>query len=73
MVTTGLKMVGIQRRIPTFDFSSLAAYKKSIVTNLGVKTNPSLKFGCHLNTAVKTSFFQLRNLSKIKTSFLSTT
>ena len=48
----------------------LAPYCNNVVKNLGVKFDSSLKFDPQLNAAVKTSFFQLRLLAKVK-PFLS--
>lgn len=45
---------------PCIDFSSLAPYEKSIITNIGVKMDPSLKLTAYVNTVAKASFFQLR-------------
>lgn len=45
---------------PCIDLSSLAPNEKSIITNLGVKMDPSLKLKAYVNTVAKACFFQLR-------------
>lgn len=51
---------------PLVDLGSLAQYHKQIITNLGVKVDTDLKFDNQINAVVKSSFFQLRQLAKIK-------
>ena len=41
-------------------------YKKSAITNLGVKVDADLKFDSQIRAVVKSSFYQLRQLAKIK-------
>lgn len=50
----------------SFDLSSLAHLAKSIISNLGVKVDPALKLDAHVNTVIKSCFFLIRRLSKIK-------
>lgn len=51
---------------PLVDLGSLAQYHKQIITNLGVKVDTDLKFENQIKAVVKSSFFQLRQLAKIK-------
>jgi len=51
---------------PLIDLGSLAQYHKQIITNLGVKVDTDLKFDNQIKAIVKSSFFQLRQLAKIK-------
>jgi len=55
---------------PCVNLGSLSQYIKPTVTNLGVKIDPDLKLDRQIRSVVKTSFFQLRQLAKIK-PFLS--
>lgn len=55
---------------PWVDLGSLSIYFKSMVKNLGVIFDNSLKFDKQVNAVVRSSFFQLRTLTKVK-SFLS--
>lgn len=48
------------------DLGSLAQFAKPTVNNLGVKVDAELKFDSQIKAVVKTSFFQLRQLAKIK-------
>uniref|UniRef100_A0A3B1J046 Reverse transcriptase domain-containing protein n=1 Tax=Astyanax mexicanus TaxID=7994 RepID=A0A3B1J046_ASTMX len=48
------------------DLGSLAQYTKPIITNLGVKMDPDLKLDTQIKAVVKSSFFHLRQLAKIK-------
>ncbi|MEQ2261231.1 hypothetical protein XENORESO_007458 [Xenotaenia resolanae] len=52
--------------IHSFDLFSLTPHEKSSITNLGVKMDPGLKRDSRFNAVVKSSFFQLRQLSKVK-------
>ena len=52
------------------DVGSLSMYCKSMVKNLGVIFDNSLKFDKQVNAVVRSGFFQLRILTKVK-SFLS--
>ncbi len=45
-------------------------YFKPVATNLGVKTDSELKMDKQINSVVRSSFFQLTQLSKVK-PFLS--
>ncbi len=51
---------------PLVDLGSLAQFIKPTVTNLGVKVDADLKLDCQISAVVKSSFFQLRQLAKIK-------
>lgn len=53
-----------------YDLGDLVSYVKPSVKNLGVIIDSALKFDKKINSVVKSSFFQLRLLSKAK-SFLS--
>ncbi len=53
------------------DLGNLAPFCKSKVKNLGVEFDVSLKFDKQINSVVKSFFFHLRLLAKVK-SFLST-
>jgi len=55
---------------PCADLSALTPHLRSVVTNLGVKVDAALRFDNHINGVVKSSFFHLRSLFKIK-PFLS--
>lgn len=48
------------------DLGSLSQYVKPIITNLGVKIDPELKLDSQIRSVVKSSFFHLRKLAKIK-------
>lgn len=49
------------------DLGSLAQYVKPVITNLGVKIEANLKFESQVRAVVRSSFFHLRELAKIKT------
>lgn len=51
---------------PPVDLGSLAPFIKPSITNLGVKVDPELKFYSQIKAVVKSSFFHLRQLAKIK-------
>ena len=51
---------------PLVDLGLLAQYHKPIVTNLEVKVDSDLKLDSQIKSVVKSSFFQLRQLAKIK-------
>ena len=51
---------------PLVDLASLAQYRKPIVKNLGVVLDADLKFDSQIKAVAKSSFFQLRQLAKIK-------
>jgi len=55
---------------PKVPFDGLSSYVRPWVRNLGVVFDESLKFERQINSVVKSCFFQLRLLSKVKT-FLS--
>uniref|UniRef100_A0A3Q2ZS88 Reverse transcriptase domain-containing protein n=1 Tax=Kryptolebias marmoratus TaxID=37003 RepID=A0A3Q2ZS88_KRYMA len=48
------------------DACSLAQYVKPVITNLGVKMDAGLKLEAHIRAVVKSSFFHLRQLAKVK-------
>ena len=52
--------------LPQVDLVSLAQYHKPIVNNLGIKVDSDLKFDSQIKAVGKSSFFQLRQLAKIK-------
>ena len=52
--------------VTSVDLSSLAQYAKPIVNDLEVKVDMDLKFDSQIKAVVKASFFQLRQLAKIK-------
>ncbi len=54
----------------SFDLGNLAPFCKSVVKNLGVKFDSSLKFDKQINTMVKYCLFHLRSIAKVK-PFLS--
>ncbi len=54
----------------SFDLGNLAPFCKSVVKNLGVKFDSSLKFDKKINSVVKSGFFHLRSITKVK-PFLS--
>ena len=54
----------------TADFSTLSSKLSSTVRNLGVTFDGHLRFDKQINNVVRTSFFQLRLLAKVK-MFLS--
>ncbi len=51
---------------PLVDLGALAQYIKPTITNLGVKIDSDFKFDSQIRAVVKSSFFQLRQLAKIK-------
>ncbi len=51
---------------PLVDLGALAQYIKPTITNLGVKIDSDLKLDSQIRAVVKSSFFQLRQLAKIK-------
>ena len=52
--------------VTSVDLGSLAQYAKPIVNDLGVKVDMDLKFDSQIKAVVKASFFQLRQLAKLK-------
>uniref|UniRef100_A0A8C6LQF4 Reverse transcriptase domain-containing protein n=1 Tax=Nothobranchius furzeri TaxID=105023 RepID=A0A8C6LQF4_NOTFU len=48
------------------DLGPLSPYSKPVVTSLGVKLDVGLKFDAHINSVIRSSFFHLRRLAKIK-------
>lgn len=63
---TEVMVFGCTSVTPPIDLGSLAQYAKPIVTNLGVKVDIDLRFDSQIKDVVKKSFFQLRQLAKIK-------
>ncbi len=59
-----------ESQVPS-DLGNLAPFCKSVVKNLGVQFDVSLKFYKQINSVVKSCFFHLRLLAKVK-PFLST-
>ncbi len=53
------------------DLQNFAPFCKSIVKNLGVQFDVSLKFDKQINSVVKSCFFHLRLIAKVKTFFWS--
>ncbi len=53
------------------DLGNLAPFCKSIVKNLGVQFDVSLKFDKQINSVVKSCFFHLRLLAKVKLFLLT--
>ena len=51
---------------PPVDLGSLAQYIKPSIKNQGVKVDPELNFISQIKAVVKSSFFHLRQLAKIK-------
>ena len=52
--------------ITSISFSGSNIPLSSTVTNLGVKMDPQLTFESHINHLCKTSFYHLRNISKLR-------
>lgn len=50
----------------SIELGALAQYNKSVITNLGVKIDADLNFDSQIRAVVKTGFFQLRQLAKVK-------
>ncbi len=48
------------------DFGPLQRYVKPVVTNLGVKTDCNFKMDKQINSVIKSTFYHLRLLSKIR-------
>uniref|UniRef100_A0A8C6LZC6 Reverse transcriptase domain-containing protein n=1 Tax=Nothobranchius furzeri TaxID=105023 RepID=A0A8C6LZC6_NOTFU len=48
------------------DFSTLAPHQKAVVTNLGAKLDAELRFDAQVNGIVRSCFFHLRRIAKIK-------
>lgn len=53
-------------RTPDVDLSSLASDEKPVITKLGVKKDAAPKLDKHVNEVVKSCFFHLMHLSKVK-------
>ena len=51
---------------PQVDLGDLERYRRPIISNLGVKVDSDLTFDSQIKAVVKASFFQLRQLAKIK-------
>ncbi len=49
-----------------FDLGPLSIHGKSMVKKLGVLFDGSLKFDKQINAVVRSGFFQLRTLTKVK-------
>ncbi len=54
------------RDVAEFNFGPLSLFVKEHVKNLGVYIDSSLKMNTQINHVVKSSFFHLRNLAKMK-------
>ncbi|XP_061909373.1 kelch-like protein 12 isoform X2 [Entelurus aequoreus] len=54
--------------ITSITFSGQDLPLSPVVTNLGVKMDPHLNFEAHINYLRKTSFFHLRNISRLRPS-----
>lgn len=52
--------------VPSIDLVSLGPYTKPMVTNLAVKIDRAFKLDKQINSVVKSSFYHLRLLAKIK-------
>ena len=52
--------------ITSISFSGSNIPLSSTVINLGVKMDPQLTFESHINHLCKTSFYHLRNISKLR-------
>lgn len=52
--------------ITSITFSGTIIPLSQTVTNLGVKMDPQLTFEAHINHLCKTSFYHLRNISKVR-------
>ena len=63
---TEVMVFGGTSMTPLVELGSLAQHHKQIVNNLGVKVDAELKFDSQITAVVKSSFFQLRQLRKIK-------
>ena len=51
---------------PSVDLGPLSPYLKDCVTNLGVKFDPDFKFEKQISSVVQKSFYQLRQIAKVK-------
>jgi hypothetical protein len=67
---TEVMVFGDTAGLSPVDLGPFAQYIKPTVTNLGFKMDPDLKFDSQIRSVVKLSFFQLRQLAKVK-PFLS--
>jgi hypothetical protein len=67
---TEVMVFGDTAGLSPVDLGPFAQYVKPTVTNLGFKMDPDLKFDSQIRSVVKLSFFQLRQLAKVK-PFLS--
>uniref|UniRef100_A0A3P9D180 Uncharacterized protein n=1 Tax=Maylandia zebra TaxID=106582 RepID=A0A3P9D180_9CICH len=63
---TEVMVFGSPTETPNVYVNSLAQYVKPTVTNLGVKADCELKLDSQIKAVVKSSFFHLRQLAKIK-------
>jgi len=51
---------------PMIDFGSLNDYVHPVITNLGIKIDSDFKFAKQMNAVVKSCFYHLRLLAKVK-------
>ena len=56
------------RDISSLDLGPLQPFLKPVVTDLGVKLDSDFKFDKQINSVVKSSFYQLRLLAKVKSA-----
>ena len=63
---TEVMVFGVTTGTPQVDLGCLTPLLKHTITNLGVKIDSDLKFDNQIRSVVKSSFFQLRQLAKIK-------
>ena len=63
---TEVMVFGVATGTPPVELYSLARNIKPNITNLGFKVDPKLNLDCQIKAVVKSSFFHLRQLAKIK-------
>lgn len=63
---TEVMFFGSSSETPDVNAGSLTQYIRPMVTNLGVKIDAGLKLENHIRTVVKSSFYHLRQLAKVK-------
>ena len=66
---TEVILFGGSSETPLLDLDPLAQHIKPLITNLGVKMDVDLKLDSQIRVVVRSSFYHLRQLAKIKHAF----